>query len=245
MKWVASTGWKWGTPSEMRLFLIGIALMLASPALWAQHHAPLCASADAACLREAYSRPPAHWPAPQVDAGVAWQELGPLPERAPSPAHNPYTEQKAALGRTLFFDPRWSATFWNALWNNTWFFIIHMLVQNPIGIALAAILSTPRLRMAAFYRTAIFIPTILSFVIVGFVWKLILSPIWGIDASRSSVMHPVAIPKSWIAGWDASPRCRRAACRWSARCRSMRKVRRIRATQRRPNCCGVACRSMR
>ena len=92
----------------MRLFLIGIALMLASPALWAQHHAPLCASADAACLREAYSRPPAHWPAPQVDAGVAWQELGPLPERAPSPAHNPYTEQKAALGRTLFFDPRLS-----------------------------------------------------------------------------------------------------------------------------------------
>ena len=39
--------------------------------------------------------------------------------------------------RTLFFDPRWSATFWNALWNNTWFFIIHMAVQNPIGIALA------------------------------------------------------------------------------------------------------------
>jgi raffinose/stachyose/melibiose transport system permease protein len=81
---------------------------------------------------------------------------------------------------TLFGDALWSDAFWNALGNNTWFFVIHMLVQNPIGIALAAILSTPRLRMAAFYRTAIFIPTILSFVIVGFVWKLILSPIWGI-----------------------------------------------------------------
>jgi len=81
---------------------------------------------------------------------------------------------------TLFGDPRWSAQFWNALGNNAWFFLIHMLVQNPVGIALAAVLSTPRLRMAAFYRTAIFIPTILSFVIVGFVWKLILSPIWGI-----------------------------------------------------------------
>jgi raffinose/stachyose/melibiose transport system permease protein len=80
--------------------------------------------------------------------------------------------------RTLFFDPRWSATFWNALWNNTWFFIIHMIVQNPIGIALAALLSSPKLRFSAFYRTAIFIPTILSFVIVGFAWKLILSPIW-------------------------------------------------------------------
>ncbi|MGN6548413.1 MAG: carbohydrate ABC transporter permease [Pararhizobium sp.] len=82
--------------------------------------------------------------------------------------------------RTLFGDPRWSHDFWNALVNNTWFFIIHMCVQNPIGILLAAILSSNRLRFRAFYRTAIFIPTILSFVIVGFVWKLILSPLWGI-----------------------------------------------------------------
>ena len=82
--------------------------------------------------------------------------------------------------RTLFGDPHWSDSFWNALGNNFWFFIIHMIVQNPIGILLAAILSHPRLRFAALYRSAIFVPTILSFVIVGFAWKLILSPIWGI-----------------------------------------------------------------
>ncbi len=82
--------------------------------------------------------------------------------------------------RTLLGDPRWSAQFWNALGNNLWFFLVNMAVQNPIGILLAALLSSPRLRGAAFYRTAIFIPTILSFVIVGFVWKLILSPLWGI-----------------------------------------------------------------
>jgi len=78
---------------------------------------------------------------------------------------------------TLLGDPRWSEQFWNALGNNFWFFIIHMLVQNPIGIALAAILSHPRLRFAAFYRSAIFIPTILSFVIVGFAWKLIITAV--------------------------------------------------------------------
>ena len=88
--------------------------------------------------------------------------------------------------RTLFGDPRWSASFWNALWNNTWFFIIHMVVQNPIGVALAALLSSPRLRFSAFYRTAIFVPTILSFVIVGFVWKLILSPLWGVSRPTCS-----------------------------------------------------------
>ena len=38
----------------------------------------------------------------------------------------------------------------------------------------------------AFYRTAIFVPTILSFVIVGFVWKLILSPLWGISPHLST-----------------------------------------------------------
>lgn len=80
----------------------------------------------------------------------------------------------------LFFDSRWSDQFWNALWNNIYFFIVNMLVQNPIGIALAALLSIPRLRGRSFYRTAIFLPTLLSFVIVGFGWKLILSPLWGV-----------------------------------------------------------------
>ena len=84
---------------------------------------------------------------------------------------------------TLFGAPVWAEQFWNALGNNFWFFLIHMAVQNPIGVALAAILSHRRLRFAALYRSAIFIPTILSFVIVGFAWKLILSPIWGIAPS--------------------------------------------------------------
>lgn len=99
--------------------------------------------------------------------------------------------------RTLFGDPMWSKAFWNALLNNIWFFVIHMLVQNPIGIALAAILSHPRLRFAALYRSAIFVPTILSFVIVGFAWKLILSPIWGI---APDMLNAVGL-KSLFAPW--------------------------------------------
>jgi len=100
--------------------------------------------------------------------------------------------------RTLFFDPIWSEQFWNALGNNFWFFVIHMLVQNPIGIALAAILSHPRLRFAALYRSAIFIPTILSFVIVGFAWKLILSPIWGIAPSMLDFVGLKSLFAPWL-----------------------------------------------
>ena len=99
---------------------------------------------------------------------------------------------------TLFGDPRWSGAFWNALANNAWFFLVHMLVQNPVGVMLAALLSSPRLRMAAFYRTAIFIPTILSFVIVGFVWKLILSPIWGIAPGMLDAVGLKSLFAPWL-----------------------------------------------
>jgi raffinose/stachyose/melibiose transport system permease protein len=100
--------------------------------------------------------------------------------------------------RTLFGDPRWSKDFWNALGNNLWFFCIHMLLQNPIGIGLAALLSNPRLRMSAFYRTAIFVPTILSFVIVGFGWKLILSPLWGIAPNMLDAIGLKSLFKPWL-----------------------------------------------
>ncbi len=100
--------------------------------------------------------------------------------------------------RILLGDPRWSASFWNAFYNNVLFFIIHMLIQNPIGIALAAILSLPKLRFRAFYRSVFFLPTMLSFVIVGFVWKLILSPIWGVAPTLLKAVSLGFLFKPWL-----------------------------------------------
>ena len=85
--------------------------------------------------------------------------------------------------RTLFGDPRWSASFWNALGNNAWFFIDPHAVPEPDRHRCSPPCSPRPGCGAAFYRTAIFVPTILSFVIVGFAWKLILSPLWGIAPS--------------------------------------------------------------
>lgn len=99
---------------------------------------------------------------------------------------------------TLFGDPRLSESFWNALRNNVWFFIVHMLVQNPIGILLAALLSNPRLRLRGLYRTVFFIPTILSFVIVGFVWKLILSPTWGVAQGMLKSVGLQSLFQPWL-----------------------------------------------
>mgnify|MGYP001816479193 CR=1 FL=1 len=80
----------------------------------------------------------------------------------------------------LLGDGNWAPRFFGALANNVIFFLIHMVVQNGIGLLLAAILTTKVLRGRTLYRTAIFTPTVLSVVIIGFIWKLILSPLWGI-----------------------------------------------------------------
>ncbi len=99
--------------------------------------------------------------------------------------------------QALFGQEQWSKPFWNALRNNAIFFVIHMLVQNPIGLFLAALLGT-RIRGNSIYRSIIFTPTILSVVIVGFVWKLILNPAWGISRSLLTTVGLGGLDTPWL-----------------------------------------------
>ncbi|MGQ0708715.1 MAG: carbohydrate ABC transporter permease [Rhodoferax sp.] len=98
---------------------------------------------------------------------------------------------------TILTDPQWSQQFWNAMANNLVFFGIHMAVQNPMGLLLAALLSLRDVRGAASYRTLFFLPTLLSVVIVGFVWQLILSPLWGVS---ERLLGWVGL-QDWFAPW--------------------------------------------
>ena len=102
---------------------------------------------------------------------------------------------------TLLTDAVWSKPFWNAAWNNLVFFAVHMAVQNPIGIALAGLLSLSGLKLKSLYRTVIFLPTMLSVVIVGFSWNLILSPLWGV---AEDALKAVGLG-SWFAPWLGLP----------------------------------------
>lgn len=81
---------------------------------------------------------------------------------------------------TLFTNDNWAPRLWGAIKNNVFFFIIHMVVQNPLGLLLATLLSSRIVKGRAIYRTLIFTPTVLSVVLIGFIWRLILNPIWGI-----------------------------------------------------------------
>ncbi len=81
---------------------------------------------------------------------------------------------------TLLTAPQWTDRLIGAVRNNFVFFTIHMLVQNPVGLLLASLISSQFVRLRTVYRTLIFTPTVLSFVLVGFVWQIMLSPLWGI-----------------------------------------------------------------
>jgi raffinose/stachyose/melibiose transport system permease protein len=81
----------------------------------------------------------------------------------------------------LFTNESTSERFWNALGNNVVFFLIHLVVEVPVGLLMAALLTSGVLRRSTgVYRTLLFIPATLSVVIVGFIWRLIISPLWGI-----------------------------------------------------------------
>lgn len=98
---------------------------------------------------------------------------------------------------TLLFDPNWATQFWRAFWNNLVLFFIHMVVQNPLGLLLAALLSlAPRFGSA--YRTLIFVPTLLSVVIVGFIWELILSPLWGVSETLLGTVGLAWLYQPWL-----------------------------------------------
>jgi len=95
------------------------------------------------------------------------------------------SEVFAGLGNfvQLFTSPNFAPRLWGSLKNNCVFFLINTVVQNTIGLVLAVLLSRQRLRLRRLYLTVLFLPTMLSYVIVGFAWKLILSPVWGVSGA--------------------------------------------------------------
>lgn len=99
---------------------------------------------------------------------------------------------------TLLTNDLWADRFWGAFRNNVVFFVVNMLVQNPVALFLAALLSRRTLRWTSNYRTLIFVPTVLSVVIIGFIWQLILSPLWGIAEGFMTFLRIGHLFQPWL-----------------------------------------------
>jgi raffinose/stachyose/melibiose transport system permease protein len=102
--------------------------------------------------------------------------------------------------QTLLEDPIWSGRLTNALKNTFILFLIHMGVQNTLGL-LFAVLLTNKIRGYNVFRTIIFLPATLSVLVIGFLWKLILNPQWG---AVPYLLTKVGLA-SWVHPWLGDP----------------------------------------
>ncbi len=69
--------------------------------------------------------------------------------------------------------------FWLSFKNNLYLMFFSIFAQIPIGLVLAFVLSN-KLKGGNFFRTAFFVPMILSTVVIGLLWSTILNPQIGI-----------------------------------------------------------------
>ena len=75
----------------------------------------------------------------------------------------------------LFSDPK----FHNALKNNLIFVIFYSIIPIMIGLFLASLLSRRPIPGFAFFRTALFLPQVISMVVVGVIWRWMFNPTFG------------------------------------------------------------------
>ncbi|TLS38470.1 carbohydrate ABC transporter permease [Pseudalkalibacillus caeni] len=101
---------------------------------------------------------------------------------------------------SLFTTEPFNSMFWNAFQNNIWYFLLEMVVQNGIAFMLAYVIYK-KIRFAEFFKVAYFLPRLLSVIIVGFLWKLILNPNFG---ALNVFLNKIGL-ESWAKPWLGDP----------------------------------------
>lgn len=100
----------------------------------------------------------------------------------------------------LFTLEPFNKMFWNAFQNNVIYFIFEMIVQNGIAFLLAYIIYT-KIKGSEFFKVVFFLPRILSVIIVGFLWKLILNPNFG---ALNNLLDKIGL-SDWARPWLGDP----------------------------------------
>lgn len=97
----------------------------------------------------------------------------------------------------LFTREPFNHLFWNAFGHNLFYFAVEMIVQNGLAFLFAWFIYT-KLKGAGFLKIAYFVPRLLSVIVVGFLWKLILNPNNGILNALLKKIGLAAWAKPWL-----------------------------------------------
>ncbi len=89
--------------------------------------------------------------------------------------------------------------FHKAILNTVYFTFFSVVPTLALALAVALLLNGPRLRARGIFRTIYFVPVITSIVAVGYVWKALLEPSFGL---MNTVLRWMGLPGP---GWLADP----------------------------------------
>ena len=93
--------------------------------------------------------------------------------------------------------------FWDAFGHNILYFVLQMIFQNGLAFILAYIIYK-KVKGSEFLKIAYFLPRLLSVIVVGFLWKLILNPNYGalnVILEKLGLEH---LQKAWLGDPDTA-----------------------------------------
>ncbi|MGF9761472.1 sugar ABC transporter permease [Microvirga sp. 0TCS3.31] len=99
--------------------------------------------------------------------------------------------------REVLFGATMAPVVWNAFLHNVYALVALMIIQNGGGFLLAWLLYKEPFGFR-FHRIAVFVPVVLSTIIVGFLWKLFLNPNFGIINQALYSLGLDALARPWL-----------------------------------------------
>ena len=93
--------------------------------------------------------------------------------------------------------------FFQAIQNNIIFIVFYSIIPIIIGLFLASLLGRKPIPGLTFFRTVLFLPQILSMVVVGVTWRWIFNPTFGLLNMTLKTIGLDSLAKAWLGdfGW--------------------------------------------
>ncbi len=113
-----------------------------------------------------------------------------------------FSSNRTFIGAENYRDLLGDGQFFKALSHNLIFLIFYCLIPILIGLVLANLLGRKPLPGMSFFRAGLFLPQVLSMVVVGVMWRWIYNPAFGPLNLFLKSVGLGALSRSWLGDFD-------------------------------------------
>jgi raffinose/stachyose/melibiose transport system permease protein len=113
-----------------------------------------------------------------------------------------FSKNRIFIGFENYINLIGDSQFLQALFNNIKFIIFYTIIPIIIGLFLASLLGRKKLPGMTFFRAGLFLPQILSMVVVGVTWRWIFNPVFGPLNMGLRAIGLDALTRSWLGDFN-------------------------------------------